>query len=174
MCDAGTAFAWDFVATGNVDDLDGVIGEFTAETGGKIISAGFEEKNVGLELPMELFERVEIGRNIFTNGGVRTAAGFDGANSFGGERVVPNEEFTVFAGENIVGDGGDVHLFAKPATKLKHEGSFAASDGPADADGECALRKITIEREVAVVEMARMIHMFVSVAMIVIVVVMMV
>ena len=40
---AGAAFARNFVAAGDVDDLDGVIGEFTAETGGQIVAAGFDE-----------------------------------------------------------------------------------------------------------------------------------
>ena len=56
---------------------------------------------------MEVFERGEVGGDVLAHGGVGAAAGFDGADALRGERAVPREELGVFAGEDVVGDGGD-------------------------------------------------------------------
>jgi hypothetical protein len=95
---------------------------------------------------------------------VWAAAGFDGANAFGGQRVVADEEFAVFFGEDVVGDGGDVPLVAHFSAELKEESGFAAADGAANADSEGAAGKVARERGVALVKMARMIEGFVGVA----------
>ena len=166
LSDAGTAFAGDFVATGNINDLDGEIGEFAAEAGGQIVAAGFEEEDVGSELAVEIFEGEKVGRNVLANGGVRAPAGFDRANSLGGECVVADEEFAVFLCEDVVGDGGDAVLIAEMFAELEHEGGFAAADRAADANGEGALREITTERRVTFVKVAGMIEVLVSVAVV--------
>src|SRR5258708_3248331 len=39
-------FARNFVATGNVNDIDGEVGKFAAEVRGQIIASGFEKEDV--------------------------------------------------------------------------------------------------------------------------------
>lgn len=41
--DAGAAFARDFVAAGDVDHLDGEVGQLAAKAGGEVIATGFEK-----------------------------------------------------------------------------------------------------------------------------------
>ena len=110
--DAGAAFARDFIAARDVDDLNGEIGEFAAEMRGEIVATGFNQHEFGMELTMQFFEGEQVGGNVFTDRRVGAAAGFDGADAFRGQRVVADEEFAVFLGENIVGHGGDVYAFA--------------------------------------------------------------
>ena len=136
--DAGAAFAGDFVAARDVNDLDGVIGQFAAETGCEIIAAGFDEEDFGFELGVQFFERDQIRGDVFANGGVRAAAGFDGANAFGRESVVAHQKLAVLFCEDVVGDSGDVPIFAHGSAELEHEGGFTAADGATDADGEGA------------------------------------
>src|SRR6267142_6328502 len=57
---AGTAFAGNFVAAGDINDIDGVIREFTTEMGGKVIPTGFEEEDIRVEELMEFLQGKEI------------------------------------------------------------------------------------------------------------------
>src|SRR5688572_27809532 len=59
--DSRSAFARNLVAACDVDHLDGVVGEFAAEARREVVPAGFEQKNVWLELAMEILERKEVG-----------------------------------------------------------------------------------------------------------------
>lgn len=56
---------------------------------------------------MEGLQGEEIGADVLADGGVRAAAGFDGADAAGGQGLVAGEEFGVFAGEDVVSDGCD-------------------------------------------------------------------
>ena len=163
MGDAGTAFAWDFVAASDVDDVDGVVGEFAAEVGSQVVAAGFDEEEFGLELAVEFFEGEKVGGDVFADGGVWATASFDGADAVGVEGFVAHEEFAVFFGEDVVGDGGDLVAFAELATEGQHESSFAAADGTADADGKGASREVAGERLFTAGEVARAGPMFVDV-----------
>jgi hypothetical protein len=162
--DARATFARDFVAAGNIDDLDGEVSEFAAVTRGQIVAAGFDEKNLRLEFLMQFFEGDEIRSDVFADGGVRTAASFNGANSFGGQGGVANEKLAIFFRENVVRDGGDIPLVAHASAKLQEQRCLAAAHRSADSDGEGAFRKIAVDRRIAVVEMAGVIEMFVRVA----------
>lgn len=46
---------------------------------------------------MQGLQGEEVGADVLTDGGVRAATGFDGADARGGEGFVPGEEFGVFA-----------------------------------------------------------------------------
>jgi hypothetical protein len=46
----------------------------------------------------------KVRRNIFSDGGVRTPACLNGLDAVWFERGVPEEEFAVFLGEDVVGD----------------------------------------------------------------------
>lgn len=162
--DAWTAFARDFVPTRDVDDLDRVVRQFATEAGGQIVAAGFEQENVRAEAAMQFFERHEVGRNVFANGGVRTATRLHRANALSRQGIVAHEEFAVFLGENVVGDGGDIQPVPEALAELKHEGGLAAADRAADADGERTLLEIPVKRQIAFVKMTGMLHVFVSMA----------
>ena len=58
--ETGTTFSGDFITSGNIDHLDRKISQLTAEAGGQIIAAGFEQKNLGFELAMQFLQRQEI------------------------------------------------------------------------------------------------------------------
>jgi hypothetical protein len=166
LCDARTAFAWNFIATRNVNDLDGVIGEFATEASSEIIAARLEQKNVRVELAMEFFEREQVRGDVLANGGVRATPGFDSANSFGGQGVVADEEFAIFPRKNVVRDGSDAQFIAEMAAEFEHQRGFTAADRAADADRESAPRKIAVERLVSFMEMTGVVEVFVSVAVV--------
>jgi len=86
--DAGAAFSRNFVAAGNVDDLDCVIRQFAAEARGQVVAAGFDEEEVRFEPAMQVFKGEQVRRNVFANGCMRTAAGLDRANLLRFEGVV--------------------------------------------------------------------------------------
>ncbi len=165
--DAGTTFARDFVAASDVDDVDGEVCEFAAEVCGEVVAAGFDEEKFGVELAVEFFEGEEVGGDVFADGGVRAAAGFDGADAVGFEGFVAHEEFAVFFGEDVVGDGGDLVAVAQLAAEGEHQGGFAAADGSTHTDGECASGKVAGERLFASGEMAGAGPMFVGMGVVV-------
>jgi hypothetical protein len=166
LSDARTTFARDFVATGDVNNLNGVIGKLAAEAGGQIIATGFQQEKIWVEFLVEFFERQEISGNILTNRCMRAAARFNGANSFGGKRLVPDEEFAIFFSENVVGDSGDAEAITEMAAELQHEGRLPATNRPAHAHGKSAMGEVAMEREFAMMKMTGVIEVFVSVAVI--------
>ena len=58
--DAGAAFARDFVTRRNVNDLDGVIGQFAAEAGGEVVATGFDQQDVRMKFLVEFFQREKV------------------------------------------------------------------------------------------------------------------
>ena len=152
---ARTALAGDFIAAGDVDDVNGVVGEFAAEMGGEVVPTGFNQQQIGLEGAVKLLEGQEICGNVFADGGVGAAAGLYRPDAPGGQGLVADEELRVFLGKDIVGDGRHDQLIAKPLAKGKHERGFSAAHGSADAHGERAVFKIALEGQVALVEMTR-------------------
>ena len=163
--DARAAFARDFVTPGNVNDVDGVIGQLAAEVGGQVVAAGFQQHQVGVKLLMEFLQRQQVGGNVFADGRMWTAAGFHGPDALGFQRLVADEEFAVFPGENVIGDGSDVHLSAQLPAQREHQCRLAAAHRPAHPDRERTLVEIAMQRLVAFVEMAGVVEVFVRVAM---------
>jgi hypothetical protein len=163
--DARSAFTRDFIASSNVDDLDSEIGKFAAEAGGEVVSARFNQEKIGLEFAVKFLKGEEIGGNVFTDRSVGAASRFDRANAFGGQGVVADEKFAVFLGKDVIGHDGDAHAVAQMKTKLEHKSGLAAAHRATDPDGESALGKIAVQRHVAVLEMAGVVHVFVGVTM---------
>ncbi len=163
--DAGSALARNLITAGDVDDLDGEVCEFPAETSSQVVPAGFEQQEVGMKLRVEFLEGEEVGGDVFTDGGMGAAAGFHGADAFGGQGLVTDEKLAVFAGEDVVGDCGEIQAGAQVPTELQHERGFAAADGSPDSHGEGALGEVAIERSVAQVEVPGMLQVFVGVRM---------
>lgn len=155
---AGAAFAWNFVATANVDDLNRVVSQLAAETGGQIIAAGFDEQDIRLELPMQFFECEQIGGNVLSNGRMWTAARFHCANAVRIECAVLDQKLTVLFRENVVCHRGDAHLLAEPSAKLQHQGSFAAAHRTSDANREGAPVEVAAQWQIAFVIMPGMVE----------------
>ncbi len=77
---------------------------------------------------------------------MRTAAGFDRRDPFGGERLVPHQELGVFLREDVVGDDRELVVLAQQAAESEEQRGLAAADRAADADGERPRRVVTRER----------------------------
>ena len=109
FCDAGAAFAGDFVAGGDVDDVEGEVRQFGAEGGGEVVTAGFHQYQfqVGVSV-LQVVDGREVHAGIFADGGVGAAAGFHAEDAVGWEGVVFQEEVGVFPCVDVVGDDGDV------------------------------------------------------------------
>ncbi len=163
--DAGSAFAGDLVAPGDIDDLNGKIGQLPAKAGGEIVAAGLEQEQIRAKAPVQLFERLQVQGDVIADGGMRAAPRLHRPDSLRFQRAVTDEEFAIFFGENIVGDCGDAHGTAEAEAKLEHQGCFAAADRTADADGEGALAEIPVQGQGALVEMARVIGVGMAMAM---------
>jgi hypothetical protein len=162
--DAWAPFARNFITAGDINDLDGVIGQLTTETGSEIVATRLNQEELRFKLAVEFFESEQVRRNILTDRSVRAAASFHRANAFGGQGVVPGEELSVLTRENIIRDRGDIILFAHAQAKLEHKSGFAATNRATNADSECTLRKIPVERKLPFVEVTWMLEMFVGMA----------
>ncbi len=107
--DARAAFAGDFVAGGDVDDVQGEVGQFRAEGGGEVVAAGFHQHQfqVGVAA-LQVVDGREIHGSVFADGCVGAAAGFHAEDAVGWEGIVFQEEVGVFPCVDVVGDDGDV------------------------------------------------------------------
>ncbi|HZO56638.1 MAG TPA: hypothetical protein VFB63_28270 [Bryobacteraceae bacterium] len=142
--DARAAFARNFVATRNVDNLDGEVGELAAEARGEIVAAGFDEEQVGVELAMEFFQGEQVGGDVLANGRVGAAAGFDGFDTFRWKCFVANKELSVFAGKDVIGYRGDVKHIAEAPAELEHQRGFATANRTPHTHGKGAACEIAI------------------------------
>ena len=161
--EAGAAFAGDFVAASHVDHLDRVIGEFAAEAGSEVVASRFEEKHLGLVKTLKVLERLEVGGNVLADRCVRAPPGFDSADAVSGKGLVLDQEFAVFAGEDVIRYGRHAESVPESEAELKHEGGLAGADGSADTDGESPLGEVPVEGQFAVVEVPCMIKVFMRV-----------
>lgn len=162
--DSRAALARDLVASGDVDHVDRIVGEFPAEMGGEVVAAGFAEEQVGLDLCRELLERQQVGRNIFPDRGMRAASCLNGLDALSLEGPVTNQEFSVLAGEDVVGYRGQAQTLAQFAAERQQQGGLAAADRAADSDREGAPVVIPPGRgQLAFFEQARMLHVLVGV-----------
>ncbi len=162
--DARAAFARDFVAAGNVNNIDGVVRQFAAEMRGQIVAAGFEKEDVGMKLPLEVFQREEVGGNVLANRGVRAAAGLHCSDTPGIERLMADQKLAVFLRENIVGNSRQARAVAQSPAKCEHQGGLAAAHRTPNADGKGALMEVAPKRLFAVEERARMDGVFMGMA----------
>ncbi len=86
--------------------IDNIICQLPRIVRRQIVAPALDEEDLAAELCLEGFQRTHVGGDVFADGGVRTAAGLDGEDALGGEGLVVDEEFLVFAGEDVVGYGG--------------------------------------------------------------------
>ncbi len=112
--DAGPAFGRNLVAGGDVDDVDGEIGEFGRKRRGQIVAAGFDQHQIEIgKFEAHVGDGGEIDRGILADGGVRAAAGFHPGDALGGKRAGTHQIFGVPLGVDVVGDGRDLEAVAQ-------------------------------------------------------------
>lgn len=160
LSQTGPTFPGNLIATSDVDHLNGVVCQFPAEAGCQIIAAGFEEKDVRLELLVEFFQGNQVGRDVLPNGGVGATTGLNRTDSSGIEGLIANQEFAVFPGEDVVGHGGKLHPVSEVSTELQHQSRLPTADWPADTHGEGSLMKISMQGALSIMKMAGVIQMF--------------
>lgn len=127
--DARAALPGDLVTTADINHVNDEIGQFSRVVGGQVVAPGLDEQQVCRELAMEVLEGREIGGYVLAHGGVRTPTRLDGADPLRRESGVAGEELGVFAGEDVVGDGGKAVLLAEGEAQGQHEGGFARAHG---------------------------------------------
>lgn len=127
--DAGAALAGDLVAAADVDDVDDEVGQLAAVVGGEVVAAGLDEEQVRGELGVQVLEGGEVGGDVLAHGGVRAAAGLDGADPRRREGLVPRQELGVLAREDVVGHGCQAVLVAERQAEGQHQGRLARADG---------------------------------------------
>jgi len=160
---AGAAFAGNLIASGDVNNINGVIGQFAAEMGGEVVASGFQQQELRVKFLLQFFQSQQVGGNIFANRGMGATAGFNRADAFGLQSLVADQEFAVFLGENVVGNSRDVILRAQTPAESQQQCRFAAAHGSTDANGEGALVEVARHGLLAFVKMAGVIQVLVAV-----------
>ena len=85
--DARSALARDLVAGGDVDDVDGDVGEFRAKGRRQVVAAGFHEDDSRPgKRALISADRREIDRGVLADRGMRAAAGLDAEDAVGPRR----------------------------------------------------------------------------------------
>ena len=136
----GPALGRDLVAGGDVDDVDGEIGELRRKGRGEIVAAGFDQHQIEIgKLGAHLGDGGEIDRGVLADRGVRAAAGLDAGDALGRQRAGAHQIFGVPLGVDVVGDGGDLVAVAQPLAQRVHQRGLAGADRAADADAQGAV-----------------------------------
>jgi hypothetical protein len=85
---------------------------------------------------------------------MRTTACLYRADPFRLQSLVPNQELSIFFGEDIVCYRSEAQSITEVLTQSKHQGSFAAAHRAPNTYRESPLGEITPQRLVPVVKMA--------------------
>lgn len=135
--DARAALARDFLAGGDVDDVDGEVREFGAECGGQIVAAAFHEDDVGVGvLAQHAVDGFEVDGAVFADGGVGAAAGLHAQDALRWQGATHREQALVFLGVDVVGDGDQIVVVAHGLAEHLQQGGLAGAHGAADADAQ--------------------------------------
>lgn len=115
VADGRPALAWDFVALGDVDDIDEGVDEFRGKGGGEVVAAAFDQNELGVGMAvLEIGDGGEVHAGVIADGGVWAAACFDAQNAVRREGFVAGEEFGVLAGVDVVGHDGEGKFVPEP------------------------------------------------------------
>src|SRR5262249_5764325 len=145
--DPGAALARDLVAGGDVDDVDGDVGELGAEGRGEVVAARFDEDKVEPgEAPDDVRDGGEVDRGVLADRGVRAAAGLDPDDALRMERPRAGQELRVLLGIDVVGDDRDVVAVAHMLAEAVDERGLAGADRAADADAQGTVAGGTVTR----------------------------
>ena len=90
-----------------------------------------------------------------------TASGFNGPNLIGLQSFVPDEEFGVLTGENVVGHHAQPEAIPQATAKSQYQRGLARPDRSPHAHGKCPLAIIAVsQRHASFVKQARVVHVF--------------
>ena len=136
----GPALPRDLLAAGDVDDVDGEVGELGAEGGGEVVAAGFDQQQLEAgEAAGHLAHGGEVDRGVLADRGVRAAAGLDAHDALGRQGAGDGEQALVLLGVDVVGDHGHVPAVAHGLAQDLAQHGLAGADRAADADAERAV-----------------------------------
>lgn len=131
--DTGPALARHLIPARDINHIDDEIGQLARVVGRQVIAAGLDEEQIRaggrVGGAVQRLERLQVGGDVLAHGGVRAAAGFDGADARRGEGVVPVQELGVLAGEDVVGHGREGVGVAQGGQEGEEEGGLAGTDG---------------------------------------------
>ena len=83
--------------TGNVDDVNDEIGQLSGEVGRQVVSAGFQQDEIGLKSARQLAHFFDVLRVILADGGVWTPTSFHSFHAFHGQGSVAYQELVILS-----------------------------------------------------------------------------
>ena len=132
---ARTALARDLVARGDVNDVDGVVGQFRGEGGRQVVAATLDENKLQVAIVIrQAGDGFEVYGSVFANGAVWTAAGFNADDAFDVQGTAAAQKFGIFPGVDVVRHHRQAVTVAESLAEAVDEGGLAGADGSADAD----------------------------------------
>lgn len=85
--DARPALAGDLVSARDVDYVNDEVCELARVVCCEVVAARLDEEKIGVEAVVQVGERGEVDGNVFADGGVGAAAGFDGDDALAGGKL---------------------------------------------------------------------------------------
>ena len=137
--DGWATFAWDFIALGDIDDVDVGVDEFGRKGRREIVAATFDEDE--LQIGVSIFEIDNGGHvhaGVVADRRVRTASCLDAAHSIGGQDILAQEKFGIFAGVDVIGDDGERDVILEPLAQAQHAHGFSGTYRATNAEAEGA------------------------------------
>ncbi len=137
--DGRTTFAWDFIALGDIDDVDVGIDEFGRKSRREIVAATFDEDE--LQIGVSIFEinyGGHVHAGVVADRRVRTASCFDAAHSISGQDILAQEELGILSGVDVIGDHGERDVILEPLAQAQHAHRFSGTYRATNAEAEGA------------------------------------
>ena len=139
--DAGAAFPRHLLAAGDVDNVNGEVGELRREGGGEVVTAQFDEDDIEIgKARSHLGNCLQVDRRVLANGGMRAAAGLDAEDALFGKRLDAIQDQRVLLRVDVVGDDGDGIAVAHRLAEHLRQRGLAGADRAADPDAKRPVR----------------------------------
>src|ERR1700722_6238822 len=137
--DSRTTLAGDLIALGDVENVAPNIDKLRAERGGKIIAAALDEDQLqSRKRALEIGNRLQVHRGIFANGRMRAGTSLNSADAIGGKRPLPQQEFSVLLGVDVVGHDGEIVFWPEALAKAIDESRLSGANRTGDTDAKGA------------------------------------
>src|SRR5882672_10299970 len=131
--DARAALARDLVTGGDVDHVEGEVGQLRAESRSEVVASRFDEDDLEVaEGAVQPRYGLEVDRGVLADRGVRAAAGLHADDALGRERLVSHQELRVLLGIDVVRDDGESISLAQRAAQRERERRLAGTDRTAN------------------------------------------
>ena len=147
--DRRAAFARNFVAAGNVDDVDERVHQFRREGRRQVVAATLDEDHLKAVVAfLHLRDGLVVHRRVIADRRVRTAAGLDADDSLRAERTVLHEKLLVLERVNIVRDHGKAVVVAERLAEPQGEHGFAGADRPTQPNPHRPIKSFVAAHEI--------------------------